>query len=217
MHGVPSWRFDLYTRNHFLESMGSRFGGPGQKALQAMNEFTLLWIFALSLYPRPVPLTYQPRSCKDGFISIVFDLSPLCRLFDRSIIGHLIGHLILEMSMRKAFIWLSGLRFIAKLLMARNFFRFSLEIIPHEGPEKKIFPTWWLIHPQVIMFCPIRQNIWMHLWTLLIQKMKQYLLNKILCLAALWNLIYFVQIASLIFYALINWHPVTLIPIHQTL
>ena len=45
-----AWRaiveHDLYTRNHFSESMGSRFGGPGQKALQAMNEFTLLWIFA---------------------------------------------------------------------------------------------------------------------------------------------------------------------------
>ena len=33
-----AWRaivaLDLYTRNHFSESMGSRFGGPGQKALQ---------------------------------------------------------------------------------------------------------------------------------------------------------------------------------------
>ena len=38
--------FDLYTRNRFSESMGSRFGGPGQKVLQAMNEFTLLLIFA---------------------------------------------------------------------------------------------------------------------------------------------------------------------------
>ena len=28
---------DLYTRNHFSESVGSRFGGPGQKALAAMN------------------------------------------------------------------------------------------------------------------------------------------------------------------------------------
>ena len=34
-------RPDVYTRNRFSESMGSRFGGPGQKALQAMNEFTL--------------------------------------------------------------------------------------------------------------------------------------------------------------------------------
>ena len=37
---------DVYTRNCFSESMGSRFGGPGQKALPAMNEFTRLWIFA---------------------------------------------------------------------------------------------------------------------------------------------------------------------------
>ena len=62
---------DVYTRNCFSESMGSRFGSPGQKALQTMNKFTLLFIFASSLYPRPVPLTYQPRNCKDGFISIV--------------------------------------------------------------------------------------------------------------------------------------------------
>ena len=39
------WRaivaLDLYTHNRFSESMGSWFGGPGQKALQAMNKFTL--------------------------------------------------------------------------------------------------------------------------------------------------------------------------------
>ena len=34
-------------RDHFSESMGSRFGGPGQKALQAMNEFTLFVDFCL--------------------------------------------------------------------------------------------------------------------------------------------------------------------------
>ena len=58
----------VYMRNHFSESMGSQFVGPEQKALQAMNTFSLLWTFAKSLYPRPVPLTYQPRICKDGFI-----------------------------------------------------------------------------------------------------------------------------------------------------
>ena len=70
----------------FSESMGPRFGSPGQKALTAMNEFTLFWIFASSIYPRPVPLMYQPRICKDGFISIVFDLSQVCRLFDRALV-----------------------------------------------------------------------------------------------------------------------------------
>ena len=39
-------RADVYTRKRFSESVGSRFGGPGQKALPATNEFTLLWIFA---------------------------------------------------------------------------------------------------------------------------------------------------------------------------
>ena len=38
---------DAYTRNCFSESMGSRFGGPGQKALQTMNEFTLFVDFCL--------------------------------------------------------------------------------------------------------------------------------------------------------------------------
>ena len=40
---------DVYTRKCFSESEGTRFGGPGQKALPSMNEFTLLtvlWIFA---------------------------------------------------------------------------------------------------------------------------------------------------------------------------
>ena len=40
---------DVYTRKCFLESEGTRFGGPGHKALPSMNEFTLLtvlWIFA---------------------------------------------------------------------------------------------------------------------------------------------------------------------------
>ena len=40
-------RPEVYTRNCFSESMGSlQFGGPRQKALLSVNEFTLLWIFA---------------------------------------------------------------------------------------------------------------------------------------------------------------------------
>ena len=37
----------VYTRNCFSKSMESRFGGPGQKELQAMNEFTLFVDFCL--------------------------------------------------------------------------------------------------------------------------------------------------------------------------
>ena len=37
---------DVYTRQCFSESEGTRFGAPGQKALPSVNEFTLLWIFA---------------------------------------------------------------------------------------------------------------------------------------------------------------------------
>ena len=40
-------RPDVYTRNCLSESMGLRFGGPGQKALQTMTEFTLFVDFCL--------------------------------------------------------------------------------------------------------------------------------------------------------------------------
>ena len=40
--------------------------GPGQKGL-----------------PNPFIHDYQPRICKDGFISIVFDVYPVCYLFNR--------------------------------------------------------------------------------------------------------------------------------------
>ena len=74
---------DVYTRHRFSESLGSRLGGPGQKALQAMNEFTLFVDFANSL----VVWKKDNRNKKKN------------------------SHLILEMSMNEAFIWLSGLRF----------------------------------------------------------------------------------------------------------
>ena len=82
-------RADVYTRNCFLESVGSQFGGPGQKALPAMNEFTLLWI---PLF-KTCSFDYQPRICKDGFISMAFDRSPVCRLSTGcwSIIGCCVG------------------------------------------------------------------------------------------------------------------------------
>ena len=74
---------DKYTCRCFSESEGTRFGSPGQKALPSMNEFTLLWIFAFIPYSRSIPLTFQAQICKDGFISIVFDVSPEWYLFGR--------------------------------------------------------------------------------------------------------------------------------------
>ena len=41
-------RDGVYTRKCFSESEGTRFGGPRQKALPSMNEFTLLCFFACS-------------------------------------------------------------------------------------------------------------------------------------------------------------------------
>ena len=73
---------DVYTRNCFSESEGTRFGAPGQRTLPSVNESTLV-DFCLITYPRPIPLTFQPQICKDGFISIVFDVSLVCCLFDR--------------------------------------------------------------------------------------------------------------------------------------
>ena len=40
---------DVYTRNHFSESMGSRLGGPGQMTLQTMSEFTFFVDFLPNL------------------------------------------------------------------------------------------------------------------------------------------------------------------------
>ena len=56
---------DVYTRNCFSESMGSRFGGPGQKTLQTMNEFTLFVDFCL------IPFSKTFDIYKAAFISIV--------------------------------------------------------------------------------------------------------------------------------------------------
>ena len=63
--------------------LGIRGNTPPTKGT-AVNEWVHSFVdFCRIPYPRPVPLTYQPRICKDGFISIVFDVSPECRLFDR--------------------------------------------------------------------------------------------------------------------------------------
>ena len=130
---------DVYTRNRFSESLGSRLGGSDKRHCKQWTSSLFLWIFAWSLYPRPVPLTYQPRIYKDRFISIVTRSlialwNAVCSTERWSIIGRCFGacqrsscaeerwpqylkktsHLILEMSMNEAFIWLSGLCFIDK-------------------------------------------------------------------------------------------------------
>ena len=45
--GVPSWRLTCIHAIVSRSPWGSQFGGPGQKALQAMNEFTLFVDFCL--------------------------------------------------------------------------------------------------------------------------------------------------------------------------
>ena len=44
-HGRDIVQDDMYTRKCFSESEGTRFSGPGQKALLSMNEFTLFDCF----------------------------------------------------------------------------------------------------------------------------------------------------------------------------
>ena len=100
-HGVPSWRltcihamachhddWHVYTPS-FLGAPGVTVGWPRTKGT-ASNERVHSFCGFLSnhLYPRHVPLTYQPRICKDGFISIVFDVSPVCRLSDRALVDN---------------------------------------------------------------------------------------------------------------------------------
>ena len=67
----------------FLGVKGNTLRCPRTKGT-AVNEWVHSFVdFCLILYPRPVLLTFQPQICKDGFISIVFDVSPECCLFDR--------------------------------------------------------------------------------------------------------------------------------------
>ena len=80
-------RADVYTRKCFSESMGSWFGGPGQKALPAMNEFTMLWIFASSF----VPLTYQPRILFIVTRSLISLRYAVCSTRRWSILGRCVG------------------------------------------------------------------------------------------------------------------------------
>ena len=90
-HAVPAWRL---TCIHAIVSRSPWVHGsvaPDKRHCQQwMSLLFCGYLPYKSLYPRPVPLTYnllllmyQPRICKDGFISIVFDLSPVCCLFDR--------------------------------------------------------------------------------------------------------------------------------------
>ena len=85
------WR--VYTQV-FLGIPGNTLWCPWTKGT-AVNEWVHSFVdFCLIPYPRPVPLTFQPQICKDGFISIVFDVSPECCLFDRGcgpIIGRCFG------------------------------------------------------------------------------------------------------------------------------
>ena len=128
----------------FLRVWGNTLRCPLTKGT-AVNEWVHSFAdFCLIPYPRPIPLTFQPQICKDGFISIVFDVSPECCLFDWVRAGKTTAikktsHLTLEMSMNEAFIWLSGHRFIDReILMARNISEFSHENNPARVTEENI-------------------------------------------------------------------------------
>ena len=73
---------DVYTQV-FLRVRGNMLRCPRTKGT-AVNEWVHSFVdFCLIPYPWPIPLTFQPQICKDGFISIVFDVSPECCRFDR--------------------------------------------------------------------------------------------------------------------------------------
>ena len=90
----PAILFSTADRQTFFESFaGSRVNTPhvavtfvGWRVYTQvfLNEWVHSFVdFCLIPYPRPIPLTFQPQICKDGFISIVFYVSPECCLFDR--------------------------------------------------------------------------------------------------------------------------------------
>ena len=77
--------------------MGSRFGGPGQKALQAMNEFTLFEFlpnpFIHDLQPIPLSMTYSQEFIKTDLypLSLISLRYAVCLTGRWSIIGRCIG------------------------------------------------------------------------------------------------------------------------------
>ena len=69
--GMPLLRLTCTHAIVFRSPWGHGLVTPGKRHCKQWTSSLFLLIFASSLYPRPVPLTYQPRICKDGFISIV--------------------------------------------------------------------------------------------------------------------------------------------------
>ena len=91
---------------------------------------TSQWTSFCWFLPRPVPLTYQPRNFKDGFISIVtMSLISLrytiCLTGRWSIIGRCVGDCQQSSCAEE------------RLLMARNVFKFFTENNPTRGHRKK--------------------------------------------------------------------------------
>ena len=87
-------RPDVYTRNCFSETMGSRFGGPGQTALETMNEFTFFKRFL------PIPFIQDLFLWRTSNEIVKTDLYPLslislwyavCSTGCWSIIGRCVG------------------------------------------------------------------------------------------------------------------------------
>ena len=82
---------DVYTRNRFPESMWSRFGGPGQKALQTMNEFTLFVDFCLIPLSRTCSFDIPAKNLQRRIYihyHEAFHLCQVCRLFDRALVNN---------------------------------------------------------------------------------------------------------------------------------
>ena len=93
-HGVPSWHLTCIHAIVSLSPWGHGSVGPRQKALPAMNEFTLLWIFCLS------PFIQDPFLWRTSQDFVKTDLYPLslislwysvCSTGCWSIIGRCIG------------------------------------------------------------------------------------------------------------------------------
>ena len=121
------WR--VYTQV-FLRVRGNTLQLPPDKRLCRQ------WMSSLfcGFLPNPLSMTYSV----DGFISIVFDVSPECGLFDR-----VWAKFLKCQWMRYLFGCPDIVSLTVEFVMARDFFRIFTENNPARGTGKNIIcPTW---------------------------------------------------------------------------
>ena len=98
-HGNSLWELGLLSVIHFLalsdhSPWGHSWVASDKRHCKQWTSSLFLWIFASSLYPRPVPLTYQPRFVKTDLYPLsqgLWCLSGMLSVRRWSIIGRCFG------------------------------------------------------------------------------------------------------------------------------